>query len=47
MLSLANMTVWEQHRQQSGPGTEGLPGHVIIDGGSWFMDANGEWRVEV
>lgn len=48
MLSLGNMTPWEQHREQSGPVTEGLPGYVIVDpGGPWFRDANGEWQVRI
>jgi DNA-binding XRE family transcriptional regulator len=44
MLSLADMTVEEQHRALSGPGTEGLPGYVIVGPGPWFTDDDGEWR---
>lgn len=48
MLSLANMTAWEQHTSQSGPGTEGLPGYVILDpGGPWEQGADGDWRVRM
>lgn len=46
MLSLANMTVDEQHRAQSGPGTQELPGYVIVGPGPWFIDDDGEWRVD-
>ena len=42
MLSLANMTVDEQHKAQSGPGAEGLPGYVIVGPGPWFTDDDGE-----
>lgn len=47
MIPLWEMTVEEQHRAQNGPGTEGLPGYVVIDpGGPWFMDNRGKWRVD-
>ena len=46
MLSLAQMTVDEQHKAQSGPGTESLPGYVVLDGGVWYTDANGNWTVK-
>lgn len=46
MLFLANMTEAEQHKQQTGPGTEGLPGYIIAGPGPWFTDDDGEWRVE-
>lgn len=46
MLWLSQMTVEEQHKQQSGPGSEGLPGYVIVGPGPWFTDDDGEWHVE-
>ncbi len=46
MPSLADMTEAEQHKQQTGPGTEGLPGYVIVGSGPWFTDDDGEWRVD-
>lgn len=46
MLWMVQMTAEEQHKQQSGPGTEGLPGYVIAETGPWFTDDDGEWMVE-
>ena len=44
MLGLEHMTVEEQHRCQSGPGTEGLPGYVIVSPGPWYRDGD-VWKV--
>ena len=45
MVMLADMTPDAQIKAQSGPGTKGLPGFVVVDGGPWYRDG-GEWRVE-
>lgn len=45
MVSLADMTGDEQVRAQTGPGTEGLPGFVVIEGGPWYRDGE-TWRVD-
>lgn len=45
-VPLWRMTLEEQFRQQTGPGTEGLPGFVVVDPGPnpWFFDdKTGEW----
>ncbi|MBA2468014.1 MAG: hypothetical protein H0V37_01260 [Chloroflexia bacterium] len=46
MVWLAQMTFEEQHRQQNGPGSEGLPGYVIVGPGPWYMDDDDEWQVD-
>lgn len=47
MVPIWEMTVEDQHRAQNGPGTEGLPGYVVIDpGGPWSRDGRGKWRVD-
>lgn len=47
MLSLDQMTVDEQFAVHTGPGTEGLPGFVVIDpGGPWYRDDDDEWQVD-
>lgn len=46
MLSLADLTVDEQHRQQNGPEQAGLPGYVIVGPGPWSTDDDDEWRVD-
>jgi len=46
MLMLGNMTPDEQHRAQTGPGTEGLPGYVVGRGGPWYRDEAGEWQID-
>jgi len=45
-VPLWRMTPDEQIRQQSGPGTEGLPGFVVVDPGpgAWYRDDQGNWR---
>lgn len=45
MVWLADMTPDAQIKAQSGKGTEGLPGFVVVDGGPWYRE-RGEWRVE-
>jgi transcriptional regulator with XRE-family HTH domain len=45
MVGLHQMTEEEQVRAQTGPGTEGLPGFVVVRGGPWFREG-GEWRVD-
>lgn len=45
MLMLWHMTGDEQVRAQSGAGTEGLPGFVVVDGGVWYRDGD-TWRVD-
>ena len=45
-IPLWRMIEEEQIRQQSGPGTEGLSGFVVVDPGPnpWFFDdESGEW----
>lgn len=46
MIPLWEMSVDDQHRQQSGPGTEGLPGYVIAGPGPWFTDDYDEWQID-
>ena len=46
MVGLRHMTRDEQEREQTGPGTEGLPGYVIVPGGVWYRDKNGQWHVD-
>ncbi len=46
MLSLSHMQTEEQHKAQGGPGTEGLPGYVIVGPGPWYTDDEGEWQVD-
>lgn len=45
-VPLWRMTPEEQVRQQTGPGTEGLPGFVVVDPGpnAWYRDEQGVWR---
>jgi transcriptional regulator with XRE-family HTH domain len=45
MLDLGHMATEVQHRVQSGPGTAGMPGYVIVGSGPWFIDDEGEWQV--
>ncbi|MDQ3657683.1 MAG: hypothetical protein M3457_21740 [Chloroflexota bacterium] len=45
MVPMWEMTVEDQHRAQTGPGTEGLPGYVFVEPGPWFTDAAGKWIV--
>jgi transcriptional regulator with XRE-family HTH domain len=45
MLWLADMTAEAQIIAQTGPGTVGLPGFVIVAEGPWYRDG-GEWHVE-
>jgi transcriptional regulator with XRE-family HTH domain len=45
MLDLRHMTEAEQHAAQSGPGTEGLPGYVIVGSGPWIRDGDA-WTVD-
>lgn len=44
MVALFDMTGTGQVRVQSGPGSEGLPGFVVIGGGVWDVQ-DGKWRV--
>lgn len=46
IAALHQLTVDQQHVEQSGPGTDGLPGYVVIPGGVWYEDDDGEWQVE-
>lgn len=47
MAPVWEMTVRTQHEVHNGPGSEGLPGYVVIDpGGPWFLDSDGEWQVD-
>lgn len=46
MLHLWHMTLDAQHAAQTGPGTEGLPGYVIVEGGPWRQGDDGEWTAE-
>lgn len=47
MLLPGHMTVEEQQRMHPRPGTEGLPGYVIIaPGGPWYRDRRGRWSVD-
>lgn len=43
---LYRMTPDEQIKQQSGPGSEGLPGFVVVDPGprARYRDERGQWR---
>lgn len=45
-IPLGRMTAQEQIRQQTGPGTDGLPGFVVVDPGPkpWYQDDDGVWR---
>jgi hypothetical protein len=45
-VPLWRMTPDEQERQQTGPGTEGKPGFVVVDPGprAWYRDETGQWR---
>lgn len=46
-IPLEHMTEAEQIRQQTGPGTEGLPGFVVIPPTiprPWYRDEQGQWR---
>lgn len=45
-VSLGDMTVAQQHKEQGGPEQAGLPGYVVIDGGVWYSDEYGDWHVE-
>lgn len=46
MVPLWEMAVEEQFRVHTGPGSEGLPGYVVIaPGGPWFRDEVGEWQL--
>jgi transcriptional regulator with XRE-family HTH domain len=45
MVSPSHMTGNEQIRAHTGPGTEGLPGFVVVQGGPWFHDGEG-WTVD-
>lgn len=45
-IGLHNMTPDEQIKEQTGPGSEGLPGFVVMRGGPWYRDDRGRWRVE-
>jgi hypothetical protein len=40
------MTPEEQIKQQTGSGSEGLPGFVVVDPGprAWYRDEHGQWR---
>lgn len=46
MVPLSCMAVDEQVQSQTGPGTEGLPGFVIVEPGPWEQDERGEWHVD-
>lgn len=46
MLWTSQMTMDEQHRAHTGPGTEGLPGYLVFPDGRWYRDDSGEWRVD-
>lgn len=46
MVPLWGMSVEDQHQGQNGPGSEGLPGYVIVGPGPWFRDDDGEWQVD-
>lgn len=46
MVTLAQMTPEEQVKRQTGPGTKGLPGFVVIEGGVWETSRDGEWTVK-
>lgn len=47
MVMLNQMTVGEQFSTHTDPGTDGLPGCVVINpGGPWFTDDDGEWQVD-
>lgn len=46
MVGLRHMTRDEQHREQSGTGSEGLPGYVVIaPGGTGYRDRRGRWCI--
>jgi len=44
LIGLADMTAREQIREQTGPGSDGLPGFVVMSGGVWQHDGT-RWRV--
>ncbi len=44
-VPLWEMSVEEQHRAQTGLGTEGLPDYVIVEPGPSYRDDRGSWRV--
>ena len=47
MVALHQMTQDEQISAQTGPGTEGLPGFVVVEGGVWYRGDDGAWVVEL
>src|SRR5690349_15878511 len=47
MLNLWNLTPDAQIAAQTGPGTEGLPGFAVMEGGAWYRDDDGAWVVDV
>ncbi len=46
MVTLAKMTPDAQVKAQTGPGTDGLPGFVVVEGGAWYRDNDGAWVVD-
>lgn len=47
MVMLNQMTVGEQFHAHTGPGSEGLPGYVVIaPGGPWFTADDGERQID-
>lgn len=43
MAALREMTVAEQFKAHTGPGSEGLPGYVVLNpGGPWYRERKGE-----
>lgn len=46
MLGLNHMTPDEQVKRQSGRGSKGLPGFVVIPDGVWEQNKAGEWTVK-
>jgi transcriptional regulator with XRE-family HTH domain len=45
MVGLAHMTADEQHRAHAGPGTERLPGYVVVGPGPWHREGD-EWQID-
>lgn len=45
MVTLAHMTADEQHRVQTGPGTEGRPGYMIVGPGPWYRHGS-DWQID-
>lgn len=47
MVPVREMTIPAQHAAHNGPGSERLPGYVVIEpGGPWFTDEDDEWNAD-